>query len=136
MKNSDLYEQVKSHIMSVSDEEFARISVSTLAYKFNICRYKSSREFKSKNAMTLEHFLFTERMARAAFLLKFHGNTIKVKEVAERMGYCNSDYFIRKFREYYGIVPGQYRQFKKSISINKRNQRNKSSGRKPPTRDN
>jgi two-component system response regulator YesN len=122
MKNPDIYDQVKKHIMSVPDEEFARLSVSTLAYRFNICRFKLSREFKLKNAMTLEQFLFTEKMARAAFLFNYHGNSIKVKEVAEKMGYCNSDYFIRKFREYYGIVPGQYKQYKTDISRNRKNQ--------------
>ncbi len=51
-------------------------------------------------------------MARAAFLLKAYGDDITVKEVSNRVGFCSCDYFIRKFRAYYGIVPGRYKEYK------------------------
>jgi hypothetical protein len=35
-----------------------------------------------------------------------------VKEVGNRLGFCTCDYFIRKFRKYYGIVPGQFKEFR------------------------
>ena len=61
--------------------------------------------------MTLENFLYKEKMSRAAFLLKTH-NGIKVKEVSEIIGFCTCDYFIRKFKEFYGLLPGKYKEFK------------------------
>lgn len=114
MKNKNVYTQVVRHVMSVTDEEFASLSVSILAYSFKIDRYKLLRQFKSQTGMTLEHFLFTEKMNRAAFLLKTHGD-ITVKEVAERIGFCTCDYFSRRFKEYYGIVPGRYKQYKAGL---------------------
>jgi two-component system response regulator YesN len=97
--------------MTVTDEEFADLSASILANAFKIERCKLSRQFKRQTGITLEDFLFREKMNRAAFLLKAHGD-ITVKEVSKRIGYCNSDYFIRRFRGYYGIGPGKYRKFK------------------------
>jgi two-component system response regulator YesN len=111
MGNKDIFDQVLQYIMTVTDEEFADLSVGTLAHSFNVERSKLTRQFKSRTGMTLEDFLFKEKMARAAFLLKAQG-AITVKEVSRRIGFCTSDYFIRRFREYYGIVPGRYRELK------------------------
>ena len=61
--------------------------------------------------MTLEHFLFKEKMDRATYLLKAYQN-ITIKEIAERIGFCTSNYFIQKFKEYYGVAPGKYRELK------------------------
>ncbi|UCH93510.1 MAG: helix-turn-helix transcriptional regulator [Candidatus Aminicenantes bacterium] len=107
----NVYDQVAAHVMSVSDEEFANLSVAGLAYSFKINRYKLSRQFKRQTDMTLEEFLFKEKMARAAFLLKTF-DQITVKEVSQRIGFCTCDYFIRKFRQYYGVAPGRYKEFK------------------------
>ncbi|HLP45343.1 MAG TPA: helix-turn-helix transcriptional regulator [Candidatus Kapabacteria bacterium] len=103
--------QVLEHVMAASDEEFANFSVGALANSMNIDRFKLSRQFKQQTNMTLEHFLFKEKMNRAAYLLKTY-RTIPVKQVAQKIGFCTSDYFIQKFKEYFGVVPGKYRELK------------------------
>ena len=114
MASKNISDLVIQHVMTVPDEEFADLSVSILAYSFNIDRYTLSRQFKRQTNMTLEHFLYKEKMSRAAFLLKMHDG-IKVKEVSARMGFCTCDYFIRKFKEFYGILPGKYKEFKNGV---------------------
>jgi AraC-like DNA-binding protein len=109
--DNNVYDQVVEHVMSVTDQEFADLSVAVLAYSLKINRFKLSRQFKSQIHMTLEEFLFKEKMARAAFLLKTFEH-ITVKEVSQRIGFCTSDYFIRKFKQYYGVAPGRYKEFK------------------------
>jgi two-component system response regulator YesN len=34
----------------------------------------------------------------------------KVYEIAEEAGYCNVDYFHKKFRKYVGVSPAKYRR--------------------------
>lgn len=106
-----LSDQVIKRVITVTDDEFADLTVSRLAIWFKIDRTKLSRQFKQSTSMTLEQFLFKQKMARAAFLLNADGN-ITVKEVSGRIGFCTSDYFIRKFREHFGVVPGRYRDLK------------------------
>jgi two-component system response regulator YesN len=113
MKNIEVYDEVLQHIVSVPDEELSGLSVGVLAHSFKIDRYRLLRQFKRQTGMTLEDFLLKEKMTRAAFLLKAYGN-ITVKEVSRRIGYSTSDYFIRKFRQYYGIVPGRYKALKRA----------------------
>jgi AraC-like DNA-binding protein len=109
--DNNVYDRVVEHVMSVTDEEFANLNVAALAYSFKINRFKLSRQFKSQTHMTLEEFLFKEKMGRAAFLLKTFED-ITVKEVSRRIGFCTCDYFIRKFKQYYGVAPGRYKEFK------------------------
>ncbi len=110
-KRNTLSDQVIQHVMTAADKEFADFSVSRLAASFKIDRYKLSRQFKQKTNMTLEYFLFKEKMTRAAFLLKSE-DKFTVKEVAVRVGYSSYNYFIRKFKEYYGITPTMYKELK------------------------
>lgn len=109
--DKNVYDQVVENVMSVTDQEFANLTVAVLAYSFKINRYKLSRQFKRQTDMTLEEFLYKEKMARAAFLLKTFDN-ITVKEVSKRIGFCTCDYFIRKFKQYYGVAPGRYKEYK------------------------
>ena len=107
----EIFNQVQQYIMTVSDKGVAGLSVSILANKFNIDRFKLSRQCKRQTGMTLETFLFREKMTRAAFLLTGH-DEITVKEVSQKVGYCTSDYFIRKFKKFHGMAPGKYKYFK------------------------
>ena len=109
--DDNLYDRVVEYVMSITDEQFANLSVAVLAYSLKINRFKLSRQFKCQSDMTLEEFLFKEKMERAAFLLKAFED-ITVKEVSRRIGFCTCDYFIRKFKQYYGVPPGRYKEFK------------------------
>lgn len=103
--------QVLKYVISVPDKEFSNISVSSLAASFNVNRFKLLRQFKLEMNMTLGYFLFREKMMRAAILLAEHEN-MTVKVVSEKIGYCNSDYFIKIFKNYFGISPGLYKQMR------------------------
>ena len=111
MVAKNISNQVIRHVLTATDQKFADLSVGTLAYSFKIDRFKLLRQFKRQTDMTLEDFLLREKMARAAFLLKAYVD-IPVKEVSERIGFCTCDYFIRKFKSFYGLPPGRYREFK------------------------
>lgn len=107
---------IVEYILKATDEEFVNFSVGALAHSLQIDRCKLSRQFKRQTNMTLEHFLYKEKMDRAAFLLKAYQD-ITIKQIAERIGFCSSDYFIQKFKEYYGVVPGKYRKLKTPHSM-------------------
>lgn len=108
--------QLVEYVMKATDEEFAEFSVGTLAHSLNIDRFKLLRLFKKQTNMTLEHFLYKEKMARAAYLLKAYRN-ITIKQIAKKIGFCTCDYFIQKFKEYYGVAPSKYREYKNKIPL-------------------
>ena len=82
MEDNTISQQVIRHVLTMVDEEFAAISVGKLAQLFEMDRYKLSRRFKNQTGMTLEEFLYKEKMTRAALLLLAYRD-ITVKKVAE-----------------------------------------------------
>jgi len=111
MDDKLMAERVIKYVLTMSDEELSALSICKLARELDIDRFKLSREFKRLTDMGLEDFLFKEKMTRAALMLMAYQD-ITIKEVAERMGFCTCDYFIRKFRQFYGTVPGKYKEYK------------------------
>jgi AraC-like DNA-binding protein len=111
MKEETLSDRVIKFIMTLDDEAFAVLTVTALAQEFNISRFKLLRTFKAEKRMTLECYLLQEKMSRCAFLL-MSDRDITVKKVAEQMGFCTCDYFIQVFKKYFGLLPGQYKEYK------------------------
>ncbi len=111
LKEDNFSDRVIKYIATRCDEDFAGLSVASLARRFKTDRYKLSRTFKAEMNVTLENYLLQEKMCRCAFLLMGDRNTT-VKEVSSLMGFCTCDYFIQVFKKYFGIVPGQYKDYK------------------------
>lgn len=107
----ELSDQAARLIMSLPDERFGDLTVGTLANMIGVERSKLSRQFKKQMDVTLESFIFTEKMTRAAFMLRQDG-TVTIKEVSNKVGFLTSDYFSRLFKRHYGILPAKYREFK------------------------
>lgn len=66
-----------------------------------------SREIKKRTGRTYKELLQTKRMNQAAYLLANTGHP--VTEIIEKVGYDNSSYFFRKFKERYHVSPKEYR---------------------------
>lgn len=69
--------------------------------------YWLSREIKKRTGRTYKELLQTKRMNQAAYLLANTGHP--VTEIIEKVGYDNSSYFFRKFKERYHVSPKEYR---------------------------
>lgn len=111
MHETELVEQAARLVMSMPDKKFCDLTVGTLANMMNVERSKLSRQFKRVKEMRLEDFIFKEKMTRAAFLLRIDGR-ITIKQVSQQVGFLTSDYFSRLFKNYFGILPVKYREFK------------------------
>lgn len=64
--------------------------------------------YSKKAGMTPAEYLLQIRMSRGRELLLNQNMT--VEEIALACGFCNSSYFIRKFREKYQLSPKEYRR--------------------------
>ncbi|GAF17274.1 LOW QUALITY PROTEIN: two-component response regulator YesN [Bacillus sp. JCM 19046] len=67
--------------------------------------------FKEETGQTFSEYAGHYRLKKAKDLLKHSELSIKV--IAERVGYTNSQNFIRSFKKNAGLTPGQYRQEQK-----------------------
>ncbi len=98
-----IQEYIRSHALDSS------ISLSDVAGAFNISTKQVTRILKSSIGITFKAYLIQLRMEAAKQLLGKRDASIAA--TAERVGYYNISHFIRSFREYTGITPGEYKKY-------------------------
>lgn len=67
-----------------------------------------SKVYKAETGESVSDYLFRLRMDKAAHLLKTGYE--KVYEIAGHLGYRSTPYFIKIFRDHYGMTPQDYRE--------------------------
>lgn len=66
-----------------------------------------SKVFKRETGETISEYLLRLRLDHAVVLLK--ESRYKIYEVAARLGYKNPTYFIKVFKEHFGVTPQEFR---------------------------
>ncbi|WP_242863217.1 helix-turn-helix transcriptional regulator [Caloranaerobacter ferrireducens] len=94
------------------------INIKDIAWSLNMSESNFSLYFKKIVGISPKDYLKNIRLSKAKELLKEHN----VTEVAYNVGYENISYFIKLFKNKYGVTPKQYK--KTSIKKNSRNLHN------------
>ncbi len=99
--NSKFSEYIKKH----SGE---RITLSSVAKEFLYNPSYFSRMFKNYFGMTFSEYVGRERIEKAGKMLR--ESDMSVSEIAAEAGFSNMNMFYKKFREYKGCLPAEYRK--------------------------
>lgn len=83
-------------------------TLESVAQQLNLNPAYVSRIFKKETGVKFMDYLTGMRVERAKELLT--GSNLKIKEVCERLGYSNINYFIKVFKDATGVTPGDYRR--------------------------
>lgn len=67
-----------------------------------------SKLYKTETGESFTEYQYRLRMTKAAYWLKT--SSYKVYEIASMLGYQNTPYFIKKFKNYFGKTPQEYRE--------------------------
>lgn len=84
------------------------ITLNSMAEKYYLNSAYLSRAFKREAGINFNDYLKKLRLQKAVVLLKT--TEMKTYEIAEAVGYDNVNYFLKKFKEEYGVTPSQYSQ--------------------------
>lgn len=95
---------VNNYIAQHMNEDISLEAISE-ALHFNPKYF--SRKFKKVSGTTISAFLTISRMEAASNLLR--KTDLSLELIAEQTGYRTTQYFGRKFKETYGVTPGEYR---------------------------
>lgn len=114
--NSKLEEQdpIIHFVLNYMEEHLADdISLDALADKLNLSRGYLSTYFKEKTGINFSEYLNELRIQKAKVML---GEIdLRIHDIAASLGYQNVNSFIRMFKRYSGVTPGEYR--KKLLSL-------------------
>ena len=99
--------EIMANVYRYIEDHFKEGTLSELAAEMKVDVYWLSREIKKKSGKTYKELLQEKRMQQAVYLLT--NSRIAVSDIIEAVGYDNTSYFYRKFKERYGISPKEYR---------------------------
>lgn len=111
-RSTQLFQAIREHVDSRYAEELTREAV---ARSFHISQDHLSHLFQKEAHMSFNDYLVYVRMEQAKVLLKQYD--MKIKEVAHRCGFNDSNYFIRLFRKRTDRTPTEYRAHYRSRLI-------------------
>ena len=102
-ETDDLVARTNKYIMANLSED---LSLEAIAAKLHYSPKYFSRLFKEQTGMGISTHVNAMRLAYTAELLT--QTSLAVDEIALKAGFNSTQYFIRKFREHYGVTPRQY----------------------------
>ncbi|MBO4375533.1 MAG: response regulator [Lachnospiraceae bacterium] len=102
---SDVEKEIREHYAE-------NLSLREMSRKFFINNAYLGQMFKKKYGVSFKDYLTDYRIREAAKLLA--GTDRKIINIAEDVGYKDSDYFVQKFIERMGCTPSNYRKEKQS----------------------
>lgn len=85
-----------------------KFSLDALSTHMSMSRNECCRYFKKMMNMTISDYLLEYRLSKATTLLTSSGHNIT--EIAGLAGFCDSSFFIKMFKEKFGITPNTYRK--------------------------
>lgn len=100
--------ELTGNVLSYIEEHYKDGSLSELAEMMNYDVYWLSREIKKRTGKTYKELLQAKRMNQAVYLLT--SSRLTISDIIESVGYDNTSYFYRKFKERYGVSPKDYRK--------------------------
>lgn len=101
---------ISHQLLTFVHENYSKdISLTDLADKFNLSTGYISKLFKNHTGSSYKDYLNLYRVAKSIEILS-EKPSIKIKTLAEKVGYTSSASFIRMFKRHHNVSPGQYIQ--------------------------
>lgn len=107
-KNEDPYGLFESIRQFIAADPGIHYSIKKLSLRFGINTTYLKTGFRKQFGKGIFQYLLELRMVQSRQLLA--DGTIAVSVIADKVGYGNAVSFIKAFKKYYGVTPGQIRK--------------------------
>ncbi len=101
----DVLETVKQYVQQHIGED---MSVEILAKEAHVSSRHLNRLFQKYLGTTVSDYITNQRMLLAGQLLRT--TQMSVTWISDRVGYSNYSYFIKQFKKFHGMTPGEYQK--------------------------
>lgn len=99
---------IEEALRMIEEHNGLELSLTAAAERLKVNPSYLSRVFKEKTGENFSEYITKVRLNRSKSLLL--ETDLLVKEIGERLGYAQSNYFIRLFREFTGMTPAEFRR--------------------------
>jgi two-component system, response regulator YesN len=105
MSSKYITKAIKQYI----DENYCKeITLSMFSDKYHFSREYLTKIFKDRYNCGIYEYALNLKMSRACELL--NNIDIPINEISLRLGYSNSNYFSKAFKNFHGLSPSEYRE--------------------------
>lgn len=104
--NITLRDEIMQYV--INNYSLVDLDVSMIADKFNLNQSYLSTFFKESSGQGLLDYINRIRIENAKLFLKEKDESIT--DIAAKVGYYNSNTFIRTFKKYEGVTPGKFKE--------------------------
>lgn len=105
-KNKRIYD-IKSIKNYIDNNYLKNPSLSSLENIFYINKYYLTRLFKNTYGTTINSYIINKKINKAKELLRF--SELNIKDISNKCGINDYNYFTRMFKKREGITPSEYR---------------------------
>lgn len=100
-----LYNEILDYL---NNNYMNNITISDIQNHCHFSPTQIRKVFKKYSGSTINTYILNLKMSCAANLLKT--TDLKINQIADRLGYTDSNYFMLQFKKYYGVTPSMYRR--------------------------
>ena len=102
---------VKQILSEVQKNYKEDMNLKTLAYKYNMNASYLGSIFQKEVGCTFAQYLSNTKNSIAKDLIL--NTNMRINDIAKEVGYPDTSYFYRKFKQCYGVSPASLREMKK-----------------------
>ncbi|GKX29297.1 transcriptional regulator [Vallitalea longa] len=102
------YEKLKPTIDFINNNYTESISLEEIAEQVYLNPTYFLRLFKKNFNITPRQYILKLRLDEACSLLK--GTELSIKEISDKLGFCNQFYFTKSFKKKLSVTPSEYRK--------------------------
>lgn len=107
--NDTVSDSTVSRVIQYLSEHMAeKVTLEEIIKEFSLNRNRLNELFIKETSMTCMNYLLKMRMNLAQIMLS--ETELRIGEIAYRVGYADSNYFIKVFKNHTGVTPSKYRE--------------------------
>ncbi|MGE5549733.1 MAG: AraC family transcriptional regulator [Bacteroidota bacterium] len=103
--NNRVIDEIKKYITQNYTD--INLGLTTISEALSLTSSYISRFFKEQTNQSIVDYINMTRVSNAKQLLI---GTLRISDIAQRVGYSSDDALIKAFRKYAGVTPGRYRE--------------------------
>ncbi len=115
VKSNEYSHSISKAVAYINKYYMQPVNLTNIAAYVHLNPEYFCRLFKEETGNNFSNYLASVRLKKAVELLK--GSDLKVREIAEVVGYPNLSYFSTLFKKYYGVSPFDYRNKHTEVKI-------------------
>lgn len=110
-ENSQYTPVVRQILEEVQKNYRDDMNLKTLAYKYHMNASYLGQIFQKEVGCSFTQYLSSKKIEIAKDLIL--NTNMKINDIAKEVGYPDTSYFYRKFKQHYGVAPASLREMKK-----------------------